>query len=396
MDLLGASKEEFEQALRLIIERRRISQDLLKAHFGSSARATNMLSVLEMNKFITKPLGSERWHINFAKMERYLNDPNFIEESEEEEPIATDITIKSGSLPIVLKGLYLATRNFNIAKMLTTDLTITEIDASLETIGQFKDKYKNFIHQYNMLEAKQKALEEPTQNIEERIQSLKNTISSVGSPPFIVIYVIGLLILIAVGIYAKTEGILPIGVLVGGGMCIALVGLFFVMSAIKKENKNLFQLRMEKADFENTLEAMCDDKKKMEAEKEQLAKIYDLTRSAEPFLVIASSNRATELEDVLRKMRNILMDSQESQSKKILALEQFIYIIDKKYNDSIMLEEQQKATAYAQEQAQYAREQAEEARKLTQATRDVEEAIRKQTEFQAYVELMKDIKRENR
>ncbi|MBR4355138.1 MAG: DNA translocase FtsK, partial [Elusimicrobiaceae bacterium] len=46
-DGLGTKPEEQLQALRLIKERRRVSQDLLKAHFGSSARATNMLSVLE-------------------------------------------------------------------------------------------------------------------------------------------------------------------------------------------------------------------------------------------------------------------------------------------------------------------------------------------------------------
>ncbi|MDR0952813.1 MAG: DNA translocase FtsK, partial [Elusimicrobiota bacterium] len=37
---LGTSREEMVQALTLIKERRRVSQDLLKAHFGSSARAT--------------------------------------------------------------------------------------------------------------------------------------------------------------------------------------------------------------------------------------------------------------------------------------------------------------------------------------------------------------------
>ncbi|MGB2578879.1 S-DNA-T family DNA segregation ATPase FtsK/SpoIIIE [Elusimicrobium simillimum] len=71
-DGLGASAEEMIQALSLILERRRVSQDLLKAHFGSSARATNILSVLEMKGYITKPEGSNRWEIHFDLIESGL------------------------------------------------------------------------------------------------------------------------------------------------------------------------------------------------------------------------------------------------------------------------------------------------------------------------------------
>lgn len=59
-------------ALKLINERKRVSQDLLKANFGSSARATNILSILEMKGFITKPEGTNKWHINYDKIEEYL------------------------------------------------------------------------------------------------------------------------------------------------------------------------------------------------------------------------------------------------------------------------------------------------------------------------------------
>ncbi|MBI5743042.1 MAG: DNA translocase FtsK [Elusimicrobia bacterium] len=68
----GSSSEEMIAALKLVLERRRVSQDLLKAHFGSSARATNILSILEMNGFIHKPEGSNRWEIFFDKMENHL------------------------------------------------------------------------------------------------------------------------------------------------------------------------------------------------------------------------------------------------------------------------------------------------------------------------------------
>jgi S-DNA-T family DNA segregation ATPase FtsK/SpoIIIE len=59
-------------ALILINERKRISQDLLKANFGSSARATNILSVLETKGFIEKPEGTNKWKINYDRINEYL------------------------------------------------------------------------------------------------------------------------------------------------------------------------------------------------------------------------------------------------------------------------------------------------------------------------------------
>ncbi len=73
-DGLGTNPEEILQALNLIKERRRVSQDLLKAHFGSSARATNILSVLEMRGFITKPEGSNRWEIHYDLIDAAIEE----------------------------------------------------------------------------------------------------------------------------------------------------------------------------------------------------------------------------------------------------------------------------------------------------------------------------------
>ncbi len=68
----GVEPLEFSQALKLVIERKRVSQDLLKSQFGSSARATNLLSLLEVKEMIHKPEGSNRWEINFDMIEEYL------------------------------------------------------------------------------------------------------------------------------------------------------------------------------------------------------------------------------------------------------------------------------------------------------------------------------------
>ncbi|MBN1622584.1 MAG: DNA translocase FtsK 4TM domain-containing protein [Endomicrobiales bacterium] len=67
------SMKDLVKALNLVQERKRVSQDLLKAHFGSSARATNILSLLETKGFINKPEGTNRWQINFDKIEEYIS-----------------------------------------------------------------------------------------------------------------------------------------------------------------------------------------------------------------------------------------------------------------------------------------------------------------------------------
>ncbi|MBI5202311.1 MAG: DNA translocase FtsK 4TM domain-containing protein [Elusimicrobia bacterium] len=72
LSTFGVEPLEFTQALKLVLERRRVSQDLLKSQFGSSARATNLLSLLEVKQFIFKPEGSNRWEIHFDKIEDYL------------------------------------------------------------------------------------------------------------------------------------------------------------------------------------------------------------------------------------------------------------------------------------------------------------------------------------
>ncbi|MDR3071131.1 MAG: DNA translocase FtsK 4TM domain-containing protein [Endomicrobium sp.] len=75
-DSLDANKEKLTKdlipALKLISERKRVSQDLLKANFGSSARATNILSILEIEGFISKPDGVNKWQIDFDKISKYL------------------------------------------------------------------------------------------------------------------------------------------------------------------------------------------------------------------------------------------------------------------------------------------------------------------------------------
>lgn len=393
---IGTSPENLKQALILILERRRISLDLLKAHFCSAVRATNMLCVLEANHFITKPFGSNRWEIHYDRIKKYLENPISIS-SESSSGITLPTTIKNGGLKDVLKGFYLANQNFNIANILTTDLTLSEIDSSLELIEQSKldierkrHKLEDLTQQQLSLENKRAKLEETLEQYEPKIKELNESISREDYSSLIVMVIVFIGIILSGCVWAHSNKI-SLHLILLSAIPVTAIVLSFMVLSVKKKNLNLRKLLIERDDLNSILKSTYEDKKLLESEKERLN--HSMENEVSSTLLNASYVRLGELKDVLVKMRAILADTHESQANRLLALEKLIYFVNKKHSDAELLAEQQKATEYAKEQAQYAREQAEETRKLAQATRDVEEAVRKQTEFQAQVEIMKDIQR---
>jgi len=68
----GIEPLDATRAMKLVLDRKRVSQDLLKSQFGSSAKATNLLSFLEVKGFILKPEGAHRWQVQLDKIEDHL------------------------------------------------------------------------------------------------------------------------------------------------------------------------------------------------------------------------------------------------------------------------------------------------------------------------------------
>lgn len=66
------SKKELIDALKLAFERKRISYDLLKTN-GFGNRAADVLSRLEVEGFIRKPEGTNRWEVFTDKIEEFLS-----------------------------------------------------------------------------------------------------------------------------------------------------------------------------------------------------------------------------------------------------------------------------------------------------------------------------------
>ncbi|MEW6040346.1 MAG: DNA translocase FtsK 4TM domain-containing protein [Elusimicrobiota bacterium] len=62
------------KALDFILERKAVSQDLMKAIFKTSSRGSYVLNLLAVKGFIFKPEGTNKWSINFAEVEKYLRE----------------------------------------------------------------------------------------------------------------------------------------------------------------------------------------------------------------------------------------------------------------------------------------------------------------------------------
>lgn len=394
------TSEELKQALTLILERRRISYDLLNANFGSAKVATDLLCLLETNDFISKPLGSNRWEIHYDKIEKYLENPTDIQANN----VTIPTTIKKGGLKELLNSNLIAHQNFNIANILTTDLTVSEIDNSLEQIEQSQLKINksrqelvNLNRQQLILKNKKDKLKISTEGMESKIAKLNTSITNINSNLLIMIFV-SLLVIVFGGCFYAYSNKIPVAMILLVAIPIIVFGFIFALSSINKKNLSLQELLNEKEGLDSILKSMYRDKQVIENEEMQLQTICD--KNTNSTILNAKYTRISELKDILVKMKSILADTNETQTNRVLALEKLIYFLNKKHSDSQLFAEQQKATDYAreqayyaQQQANYAEEQAEEAKKQVQATKDLEEAIRKQTEFQAYVEIMKDIEK---
>lgn len=74
-EMSDGTKKEMIQALELALERKRISYDLLKAN-GFGNKSADILSRMEVDGFIRKPAGTNRWEVFTDKIEEFLKKEN--------------------------------------------------------------------------------------------------------------------------------------------------------------------------------------------------------------------------------------------------------------------------------------------------------------------------------
>jgi S-DNA-T family DNA segregation ATPase FtsK/SpoIIIE len=73
-DIDDKTKKDFEKALELVLERKKVSYDLMRANGFSGPKATNLISLMEIKGFIEKPVGAKQWEIYFESIENYLHN----------------------------------------------------------------------------------------------------------------------------------------------------------------------------------------------------------------------------------------------------------------------------------------------------------------------------------
>ncbi len=67
---------DLKKALNFVLERKKVSYDLLRANGFSGPKATNVISLMEIQGFINKPQGTQKWEIDLEKIEEYLKKNN--------------------------------------------------------------------------------------------------------------------------------------------------------------------------------------------------------------------------------------------------------------------------------------------------------------------------------
>lgn len=65
---------DLKKALNFVMERKKVSYDLLRANGFSGPKATNVISIMEIQGFINKPQGTQKWEIDLEKIEEYLKN----------------------------------------------------------------------------------------------------------------------------------------------------------------------------------------------------------------------------------------------------------------------------------------------------------------------------------
>ncbi len=73
------SNEEQIKALQIIVRTHKVSLGILRSNFESSAQASNILSWLEDEGFISMSPGNTNWEIHYDKIREYLPKEEYAE-----------------------------------------------------------------------------------------------------------------------------------------------------------------------------------------------------------------------------------------------------------------------------------------------------------------------------
>lgn len=268
-------------------------------------------------------------------------------------------TIKQVGLEEIITQKEFSDPSFQLHSILTSDLTAKEIMESLVVIHNLYGPLNEFLKKYDDLSEKLKKQEEEGRKIEEESKSLK---IGTGLFPGIVFWGgSGVALCFKKEELIQTQIVLLFCVLLGIG-CFMWY-LWIKSNATQKANSLVEEAKNRITPEINALKHQMENLPATNILKNATFGVSKLSA-----LVIAQ--RLISLGDILKKMAVIVDDKNSTPSNRLLAMENYLYLLKKQEMDEQLLNETKRANDLEEERIK--------------AIQDVESAVNLQTEYQIW------------
>ena len=272
-----------------------------------------------------------------------------------------EYTIKSMGLKKIVTQPRFSSPDFQINTLLTSDLTSEEIVESLKVIVEMKDPLMEFIKKYE-------DLSEKLESNEKKYDVKKKDAENMGEWDWAIFYA-GIPALIIVTLLYKGK-VIPnfiMAVIIG---LLSAVGLVWGYLTIKSDSqKRSNELLKECEDISSVINALKQEIKNLSGVKLLKNAFFGVSTLSALFI----SKRLLNLSDILQKMLIIAEDKENTASARLLAMENFLYLVRKQAMDEKLMDETKRANDLAEEKI-----------KEMQKVRD---AVNLQTEYQVWQDL---------
>ena len=271
-------------------------------------------------------------------------------------------TIKEVGLKKIIAQKEFSDPNLQISNLLTSDLTAEEILESLVVIHSLYKPLNEFLDKYEELSEKLKKQEEERKKMEEESKSLK---TGTGFIPGIVFWVgLGVALCLKEEKMVQTQIVLPFSILLGIG---CLIWYLWAKSNATQKANNLVEEAKNRITPEiNALQHQIENLPATNILKNATFGVSKLSA-----LIIAQ--RLISLGDILKKMAVIVDDKNSTPSNRLLAMENYLYLLKKQETDEQLLDETKRANDLAEERIK--------------AMKNMENAVNLQTEYQIWQDL---------
>ncbi len=359
------TEQEIAHVLEVVKKIGYVNWTVCNKELLSPAKATLMLKMLHQQGIISSEENGDI-NINFQLLEEHLNKKGDIKmktdkrdsvvAEEENIPIST---IKAMGMEKIIMCQEFSAPNLQISRLLTSDLTAEEILESLVVIHNLYGPLNEFLKKYEGLTEKLKGQEEECKKIAEESKNLK---TGTGFIPGIVFWVgLGVALVLKEKQLLQIQIVLPFCILLGIGCLIWYLGA--KSNATQKAN-NLVK------EAKNRIEPEINALKHQIENLPATNILKNATFGVSKLSALIIAQRLISLGDILKKIAVIVDDKNSTPSNRLVAMENYLYLLKKQEMDEQLLDETKRANELAEERIK--------------AIKDMENAVNLQTEYQIW------------